>query len=437
MFRFRCVQNQPTNHHPPSSLMLQPPRTMIMNNKRIRSRSGSDEENSLPSASNKKVKESSSSNPASKNPAVPDHSQKTHASTRPIQISANSQKFLWYLMYEMQVENESIYTAIKNWLLCNRNDVDLEFCEPEHLRNTPIIIAAKKSWLRIVRLLVSLKANVNATNDWNKTALIYIASFTFPEHVSTARLLIENKADVNKCDNWGRTALSTASITNNISMVCLLLEHKADTESRNNAGRTPLLETCLTATGTLEMAECLVNVGLSNVSGTDKYGQTSLQCATISGKMRIVKFLIHQQKCKRYNPVQDEEKALICAVQYNHIQLVTYYIEERKVDINCKDDEDHTTPLMTSVYIANIDMVKLLLSFKADTEARDIYGKSALDRALNGGIFGDNDANVVNELVSVRHSMLKNLFCELEILGIDGINQTAEKIHAIIIDYTL
>lgn len=346
-----------------------------------------------------------------------------------------STKFLRYLLYGMQVENDIVYSALENRLHLQRNDIDLEI-RGGRSYSTPIVIAAQRSWLRTVCLLATVKADVNASNDWNKTALIYISSCKSPEHTNTAALLIKYKADVNKCDNWGRTALAIASIVNNLSMVQLLLINKADTEIRNNAGRTPLLETCLNPNGTLEMVQCLVNVGLSNVSGKDKYEQTPLQCATISGKLAIVQYLIHQQKCRRYNPFREEQKALICAVQYNHMKLVRYYIEERHVDVNCKDDEDYTTPLMTSVYIADIDMVKLLLQYKADTEARDIYGKSALDRALNGGIFGDNDTNVLQELVDARYTLLKTVLNEMEILGLDSNGETAKKIHGLILDYS-
>jgi hypothetical protein len=64
----------------------------------------------------------------------------------------------------------------------------------------------------------------------------------------------------------------------------------------------------------------------------------------------------------------------------NEVCLLREYIDYG-VDVNIQDHKG-MTPLMYSVYCNSIPNVKFLLSRGADPDIKDIYGKSARDRAI-------------------------------------------------------
>ena len=61
-------------------------------------------------------------------------------------------------------------------------------------RETPLMLAAERGCLPIVRLLISLGTNINATNEFRQTALLYAVR---ENQLSTVNLLLKSGADPN------------------------------------------------------------------------------------------------------------------------------------------------------------------------------------------------------------------------------------------------
>ena len=72
---------------------------------------------------------------------------------------------------------------------------------------TPLIMAAKKSPLKIVKLFIEEGADVNAKNSNGETALMYASYYG---RAAVVNLLLQAGADVNAKDKNGKTALSWA-----------------------------------------------------------------------------------------------------------------------------------------------------------------------------------------------------------------------------------
>ena len=108
----------------------------------------------------------------------------------------------------------------------------------ERISNPPLIDAAEAGNTSRVLELLEGGADVNTTNKWNDTALLYAAD---NGHTGTALLLIEKGADVDiQNDNYGSTALMLAAQRGNSILVRALLDRGADINPRNIHNMTAL-----------------------------------------------------------------------------------------------------------------------------------------------------------------------------------------------------
>lgn len=91
---------------------------------------------------------------------------------------------------------------------------------------------------RLVKLLISYGANVNATDSDGRTALWHAGSV---DSHFLMEVLLKNGARVDPRDSpTGMTPLAFASCYGNLKAVRTLLDCEANTETRDNHGRTPL-----------------------------------------------------------------------------------------------------------------------------------------------------------------------------------------------------
>ncbi len=115
---------------------------------------------------------------------------------------------------------------------------------------TPLMIAADKSYLRIVKLLKKKGVFLNAQDSYGRSALMYLMDFNKPkERLEIASLLIRagakvnlltsdvpySKYDVHSC----KTALTVAVENFDIEMVKLLLANGANVNLTCEGGKTP------------------------------------------------------------------------------------------------------------------------------------------------------------------------------------------------------
>ena len=103
----------------------------------------------------------------------------------------------------------------------------------------PLMFAAAEGRLQTVRLLLELGANVNATNDLGRTALMFASIYGYEE---IAAVLLDVGADPNivPTDDSGWPALIAAAEGGHLSVVQRLLEAGADPFMRDKTGATAL-----------------------------------------------------------------------------------------------------------------------------------------------------------------------------------------------------
>jgi ankyrin repeat protein len=100
-----------------------------------------------------------------------------------------------------------------------------------------LIKASEYNYLEKVKQLLEEGADVNAKDDFGKTALMWACEYGYKE---IAELLIEKGADLNAQDKYGLTALIYATKWSQKEVVKLLLEKGADMNIKDKDGRTAL-----------------------------------------------------------------------------------------------------------------------------------------------------------------------------------------------------
>ena len=145
--------------------------------------------------------------------------------------------------------------------------------------------------IRFKKLLKKVP-NVNEKDENGFTALMYT------EHADITRGLIEAGADVNATSNDGRTALMLAASSGLIDIVKILLDNKANVNLATEDGWTAL--TYAVDHGYLDMVKTLIEAG-ANVNASSDLDETPLSIAKYSNHSVIVQLL------KKAGAKDDEE----------------------------------------------------------------------------------------------------------------------------------
>jgi ankyrin repeat protein len=112
------------------------------------------------------------------------------------EASQAKSEILGEMLINRIIEN-NIDAAIK---LINDKDIDINYKDAHGY--SPILVAAMKDRLKIVKLLIKKGANVNDQEYRGQTPLMGVANYTF-ENLKLLELLIDAGADWNIVDNDG------------------------------------------------------------------------------------------------------------------------------------------------------------------------------------------------------------------------------------------
>jgi uncharacterized protein len=118
------------------------------------------------------------------------------------------------------------------------------------------------------------------------------------------------------------------------------------------------------------------NPDLINSLNESKTSPLILAC--YRGNIEVAKFLIEKVKDVNYN--SDMGTALMAATYKNHPELVKLLLD-KKANPNAAD-ANGTTALSLAVQFKNSSLVQLLLEYKADKTIKDNTGKTAFEYAV-------------------------------------------------------
>ena len=157
--------------------------------------------------------------------------------------------------------------------------------EKDKRGTTPVMYAAAFGSVESLRILLSNGADVNASNDFGATALMW--AITDQEKV---RLLVASGADVNARSKMGKTPLLLAAANDGSSaIVKLLLDHGAKMAVRDGTQTTPLL--AATYANDLATIRLLLDAG-ADVNEKSAARITPLMRAAQNGNLKAVEWLL-------------------------------------------------------------------------------------------------------------------------------------------------
>ncbi|HAO77690.1 MAG TPA: hypothetical protein DCQ92_01705, partial [Verrucomicrobia subdivision 3 bacterium] len=284
----------------------------------------------------------------------------------------------------------------------------------------PLNCAATAGNRAMTEVLLSRGANVNSKGSLGKTPLHTAVEKKFP---AVAEVLLANKADVNAQDNFGDTPLVSAAEKKQVKIIQALLATGANPNLENKNGQIPfsvaaasgsseLVKLFLAAkadpnggkldapllaaihAGDVESAELLLQAGANpNAKGDDDWQPSSLgafgrpvgrgsespiHLAVASGQLPMVKLLL-KFKADPNDSQTDGQSVLFEALADTKLLAA---LLEHGANPNVATGANRHSPLMNAASMGNAEIVSLLLQHKADPNATDSSGNTALLNAM-------------------------------------------------------
>ena len=228
------------------------------------------------------------------------------------------------------------------------------------------ILAKDKKRGDMFQWLVDIGANLEAKDLNGKTALQHALERNSEEAIKS---LLEAGADEESKDEESRTILSRLAGSNSSQAVRLLLSYGADCDSTDRFGQSPLMWAAGCGSDATDTMELLISYG-SDVNKRDLLGRTPLHWVlTTSGDPSLSNF-----------------KVLL----------------EHNAQFNIRDSSGSTplgVTLRSSFLMNRLDIVRLLMAWKADINAKERFGRTALCSVLRGTAFSGAQDEATEEII--------------------------------------
>ncbi|XP_053596743.1 ankyrin-1-like [Microplitis demolitor] len=242
------------------------------------------------------------------------------------------------------------YQIVEYLIDCNAH-VNI-FCKDETLLYHAVI----RGHIKIVELLLENGAKVNAVNDSGETALI---AAVLGNNLELMKILINAGAQVNLRNNKHHLPLHRAVQRRNYSITRYLIEQGADINSvRFNS--TPLTNAC--SVGSKDIAELLIKNGA--VIDDGRICMTALGIACQQADFELVELLVNFGASVDF--LSDDATPLYWAVKSKNLNFVKYFIDYGVKDINA--GHWGNTPLFLAIGNQDLNIVELLLEHRATME---------------------------------------------------------------------
>jgi ankyrin repeat protein len=162
------------------------------------------------------------------------------------------------------------------------------------MSNEDIVSVVRSGSLNSLKHMLSLGADVNATDGFGVTALM---EASLSNRAKMVRLLLENGAGTEAVENSnGCNALTFACLSGRSEVVRILLDHGGNVNAQDRFRRTPLMASA--ATGNIGAVQHLLANG-ADAHFESKFGTTAADLAAIEGHTEIVALLLPSTPSKR------------------------------------------------------------------------------------------------------------------------------------------
>lgn len=265
---------------------------------------------------------------------------------------------------------------------------------------TPLMNAVNSGNLPAVRTLAAAGANLEATTEEGWTALHFTVQPSKNSDrlhdAEVVKLLVSVGADLNAQNIYGQTPLFLSIENQREEMRKFLMSSGANPDIATHSGWTPLMRAVFD--GNLPAARALVSAK-ANLEARNREGWTALHLianlpnnGNRSQDVALARLLIDGGV--NLNARQHKGKTPLYLSVVNNRGEVRDVLLASGANPNIASNGE-LTPLLMAVYYGNLPAVQALLAAGADVEAKTDKGWSVLHYVANGAEEGDRSQDVV------------------------------------------
>ncbi|XP_060082115.1 putative ankyrin repeat protein RF_0381 [Ylistrum balloti] len=173
-------------------------------------------------------------------------------------------------------------------LLIKGADVHYKYFDDKSLLH----ICCEKDRLECAKLLMEFGANIQATDEWNMTPLMYCMVRHFSDIAK--ELLSRDPHAVNSQDRFGKSVIHSAVESGSVELLNLVLKYGADVNQTDWYGITPLMTLCAGSgiRHSKEMCRVLLDAGADVDLKDVRSKRTALQFAAVQKNSDLVQVLV-------------------------------------------------------------------------------------------------------------------------------------------------
>ena len=245
----------------------------------------------------------------------------------------------------------------------------------DNKRNTPLHFAAYHGYSDVCQILLERNAEVDSQNTDGDTP--FLKSWKNRRNADILQLFLDHNADVRVCDGNGYTPLHFAAENGLIELAQTLLERNVEVDPQNEES-TPFLRAL--RYGYLDIARLLLDHD-ANVHVHDKYGTNPLHFAAENGLLDVAQILLERSvdvNSQNYHG----STPLLLASEFGHPDVVQLLLDH-KADL-CLCDSDGDTPLHCAAIGGQLETTLLLLKLNVKVNPRNFKGSTPLHCASTG-----------------------------------------------------
>lgn len=274
------------------------------------------------------------------------------------------------------------YDHVVLYLLDHGVDVDARNSELQ----SPLLQAAHANNTDVIQLLIDRGANLEARgSDW--LTPLHVA--TNARHPKTVKMLLRYSVRVDCRDQYHRTPLIRAAQLGDLNIMQLLLVNGAKVEAQMDSGATALHEAVRVCH---EKAVLLLLKWGANIESLDRDAATPLLNASKNGRTEMVQLLLEQGADIEASG-NDGFRALHWTAMEGYTALLGALLA-KGANLEAGSGMRATPLLQAALQPSRPGIIRHLLQYRPDLEARDSYGYTALIRAA---MTGDENTKVLLE----------------------------------------
>ncbi len=254
---------------------------------------------------------------------------------------------------------------------------------------TPLLNAVKGNFANVAKYLVEHGANPNDIfiDEKGKSHNMLMDSIMVSNN-EFSLLLIEKGANISYLDEDKVSIATQAAYLGQLEIIKQLISRNADIISSNTEGINPLIAS--SSEGHHEIVKELLATKKIDINAKDKDGTNALMAASVRGHKEVVSLLLQNGAEVNSQNVDGHTPLMFAYNGKNQVEsLLDKYAEY------LTDDNDNSTKIIKDALQTHIEVVQLLLDYKADPTMKDKEGHTALDfdfqplTAIEGSISND------------------------------------------------